>query len=239
VDRKGKTAAECPARVLLLDEHWITRAALRGALADTADLEITAEATNTDEAISLLCTAGVSADVVVFTGATDPAQLCSRLAEALPQWPVGLLMIGGDGFPESLGRRYAPAGWGWLPQSAAEKHFIAAARLIAAGHCIAPGPSTVVNGRFAAVIESLTAREVDVLRLLADGCTNAEISTRLQLGESTVKSHVQNLLNKLGARNRVSAAIHAYEIGLVHLERQARQRSSQGEDPDSCHLVGG
>ncbi len=224
MDRKGKTAADGPARVLLLDEHWITRAALRGALSDAADLEITAEATDTDEAISLLCKEGGSADVLVFTGATDPADLCARLAEALPEWPVGLLMIGGDGFPESLGRRYAPAGWGWLPQSAAEKHFIAAARLIAAGHCIAPGPSTVVNGRAAAVMESLTAREVDVLRLLADGCTNAEISTRLQLGESTVKSHVQNLLNKLGARNRVSAAIHAYEIGLVHLERQARVR---------------
>ncbi|HEY7593849.1 MAG TPA: response regulator transcription factor [Actinophytocola sp.] len=225
--------------MLLLDEHWITRAALRDALAEAADLEITAEATDCDEAISLLGSAGVSADVLVFTGATDPAHLCSRLAEALPQWPVRLLMIGGDGFPDSLGRRYAPAGWGWLPQSAAEKHFIAAARLIAAGHCIAPGPSNAVNGRIAAVVDSLTPREVDVLRLLAEGCTNAEISARLQLGESTVKSHVQNLLNKLGVRNRVSAAIHAYEIGLVHLDRGPRQRSSRGEDPDTYHLVGG
>jgi DNA-binding NarL/FixJ family response regulator len=235
VDGERKNGVETPARVLLLDEHWITRAALRGALADAADLEITAEATDCEEAISLLSTAGVTADVLVFTGATDPAHLCSRLADALPQDPVGLLMIGGDGFPESLGRRYAGAGWGWLPQSAAEKHFIAAARLIAAGHCIAPGPSAATNGRAAAVVEALTARELDVLRLLAEGCTNAEISNRLQLGESTVKSHVQNLLNKLGARNRVSAAIHAYEIGLVHMERPIRQRSSQGEDP--THVI--
>lgn len=238
MDQERKTADERPARVLLLDEHWITRAALRGALADAVDLEITAEATDCDEAIALLSSADVTADVLVFTGATDPAHLCSRLADALPQWPVRLLMIGGDGFPDSLGRRYSAMGWGWLPQSAAEKHFIAAARLIAAGHCIAPGPSTASNGRFAAVAEALTARELDVLRLLAEGCTNAEISTRLQLGESTVKSHVQNLLNKLGARNRVSAAIYAYEIGLVHLERQTRQKSSQGENPDSYHLVG-
>lgn len=239
MDRERKNEDEAPARVLLLDEHWITRAALRGALADAVDLEITAEATDCDEAISLLCNAGVTADVLVFTGATDPAHLCSRLADALPQWPVGLLMIGGDGFPESLGRRYAAAGWGWLPQSAAEKHFIAAARLIAAGHCIAPGPSNATNGRHDALIEALTARELDVLRLLAEGCTNAEISGQLQLGESTVKSHVQNLLNKLGARNRVSAAIYAYEVGLVHMERQTRQRSPQREDPDPCDLVSG
>lgn len=238
MNRETGTEDEQPARVLLLDEHWITRAALRGALAKAVDLEITAEATDCDEAISLLCNAEITADVLVFTGATDPAMLCSRLADELPHWPVRLLMIGGDGFPDSLGRRYAAAGWGWLPQSAAEKHFIAAARLIAAGHCIAPGPSNALNGRFAAVIDALTARELDVLRLLAEGCTNAEISVRLQLGESTVKSHVQNLLNKLGARNRVSAAIYAYEIGLVHLDRQ-RQRSSSGAAPDPCNLASG
>ncbi|MGH3761437.1 response regulator transcription factor [Actinophytocola sp.] len=223
--------------MLLLDEHWITRAALRGALANAVDLEIMAEATDCDEAIARLCTGGLTADVLVFTGATDPANLCYRLADELPQWPVRLLMIGGEVFPDSLGRRYSAMGWGWLPQSAAEKHFIAAARLIAAGHCIAPGPSTAGNGRFTNLVAQLTARELDVLRLLAEGCTNAEISARLQLGESTVKSHVQNLLNKLGARNRVSAAIYAYEIGLVHLERQTGQRTSQGEDP--CHLVSG
>jgi DNA-binding NarL/FixJ family response regulator len=233
-----KSGDERPARVLLLDEHWITRAALRGALSDAVDLEITAEATDFDEAVSLLCAEDVAADVLVFTSATDPAHLCGRLADALPQWPIGLLMIGGDGFPDSLGRRYGAAAWGWLPQSAAEKHFIAAARLIAAGHCITPGPTTAANGRFAAIVEALTTRERDVLRLLAEGCTNAEISTRLQLGESTVKSHVQNLLSKLGARNRVTAAIYAYEIGLVHLERRTRLRTPQGGDPIPFHLVG-
>lgn len=239
MDRDRENGDGEPARVLLLDEHWITRAALRGALAKAGDLEITGEATDCDEAISLLSTPGVATDVLVFTGATDPATLCARLADALPHWPVRLLMIGGDGFPDSLGRRYAAAGWGWLPQSATERHFIAAARLIAAGHCIAPGPSNANNRRFAAVLESLTARELDVLRLLAEGCTNAEISTRLRLGESTVKSHVQNLLNKLGARNRVSAAIYAYEVGLVHADRLPRQRSPQGKVMDPCALATG
>jgi len=206
--------------VLLLDEHWMTRAALREALANAADLEIIAEATDRAAAITLLHTTDVPADVLVFTGATDPANLCHRLVTEAPRWRVRLLMIGGDGFPDSLGRRYSAAGWGRLPQSVSEEHFIAAVRLIAAGHCIAPGPATSGSGRFAGIAAQLTARELDVLRPLAEGCTNAEISARLQLGESTVKSHVQNLLSKLGARNRVSAAIYAYEIGLVHLERE-------------------
>lgn len=215
MNRERKTGDDVPARVLLLDEHWITRAALRGALTEAADLEITAEATDCDEAIALLRSAEQPADVLVFTGATDPAHLCHQLTDALPQWPVRLLMIGGSGFPDSLGRRYAAAGWGWLPHSAAEKHVIAAARLIAAGHCVAPGPANAAGSRSAAAIDMLTTRELDVLRLLADGRTNAEISTRLRLGESTVKSHVQNVLAKLGARNRVSAATYAFEIGLV------------------------
>jgi DNA-binding NarL/FixJ family response regulator len=224
VNRERKIGDSVPARVLLLDEHWITRAALRGALTEAADLEITGEATDCDGAVDLLRTAEVPADVLVFTGATDPARLCHQLTEALPEWPLRLLMIGGSGFPDSLGRRYAAAGWGWLPQSAAEKHFIAAARLIAAGHCVAPGPAKAAGGRSPSaidtLIDTLTDRELDVLRLLADGRTNAEISAELQLGESTVKSHVQNVLAKLGARNRVSAATYAFEIGLVHRERQ-------------------
>jgi DNA-binding NarL/FixJ family response regulator len=57
----------------------------------------------------------------------------------------------------------------------------------------------------------LTVRELEVLRLLARGHTNAEISLRLRLGQSTVKSHVQNVLTKIGVRNRVRAAIYAYE----------------------------
>ena len=219
VNRERKIGDSVPARVLLLDEHWITRAALRGALTEAADLEIAGEATDSEEAVALLRSAEVPADVLVFTGATDPARLCSRLADALPEWPLRLLMIGGNGFPESLGRRYAAAGWGWLPQSAAEKHFIAAARLIAAGHCVAPGPAQA-GSRPDSAIDTLTSRELDVLRLLAVGRTNAEISAELQLGESTVKSHVQNVLAKLGARNRVSAATYAFEIGLVHSERQ-------------------
>jgi DNA-binding NarL/FixJ family response regulator len=213
------------AGVLLLDGHWITKTALGMALAAADGLKILNEVADPGEAAEALA-AGPVPDVVVFTEANDPTIVINRIAEAAPGWPIRALMIGGNGIPAALSLRCASTGS--LPWATGEQEFVSAVRLVAAGHSISARPrDDDVPGQPPGRIDmahdsTLTTRECDVLLLLAKGYTNAEISTGLGLGESTVKSHVQNLLNKLGARNRVSAAIYAYETGLMRPDGPVR-----------------
>jgi len=108
-----------------------------------------------------------------------------------------------------------------------------AADLLAAVHAVAKGEASLapaVTARLLAEfsagpspdthqlpadLASLTERELDVTRLIAQGLTNAEIATRLFLGETTVKSHVTSILAKLGARDRVQVVVRCYEAGLI------------------------
>ncbi|CAN5198849.1 hypothetical protein BH18ACT4_BH18ACT4_09280 [soil metagenome] len=116
---------------------------------------------------------------------------------------------------------------GFLLKNAPPEDLVAAVRVVAAGEALlSPSVTRRIIERFAATpelaplppnreLERLTEREVEVLRLLASGCSNAELATELYLGEATVKTHVSRVLTKLGLRDRVQAVVFAYESGLV------------------------
>jgi len=112
---------------------------------------------------------------------------------------------------------------GFLLKDVTGDQLAASIRLVATGEALlAPTITRRLIDRYAKlppagsqVLASLTAREMDVLRHLARGLSNAELAAELHVGESTIKTHVARLLAKLGLRDRVQAVILAYEVGLA------------------------
>ena len=113
---------------------------------------------------------------------------------------------------------------GFMLKNAAPEDLVRAVRIVAAGEALlAPSITRRVIDDYAqrsppvknAALDQLTERELEVLRLLATGKSNAELAQQLYLGEGTVKTHVSHVLRKLGLRDRVQAVVFAYEHGLV------------------------
>ena len=115
---------------------------------------------------------------------------------------------------------------GFLLKDVSPEHLVGAVRTVAVGDALlAPSITRRLVERFASppaapavapeALARLTARETDVLRLLARGMSNAEIAEQLVVSEATVKTHVAGILAKLGLRNRAQAVVIAYESGLV------------------------
>jgi DNA-binding NarL/FixJ family response regulator len=114
---------------------------------------------------------------------------------------------------------------GFLLKDVQPQQLVEAIRIVASGEALlAPTVTRRLLSRFASLpaeerappeLSALTEREVEVLRLLATGLSNAELAERLFLSETTVKTHVSSVLRKLGLRDRVQAVVAAYEAGLV------------------------
>jgi DNA-binding NarL/FixJ family response regulator len=211
----GRTGATDLVRVMLLAENWVTRTALRAVLDGELDLVVMAEAADGDQAVAW--TDELTPDVVVFD-ANHPGdeRTVTRLMSACRDAGAHLLVRAGDDV--SLPAELAGTCVAWLRHSASPEEFVAAVRLTASGYLVRPSvfvtvaPESIPNPK---LFDVLTSREHEVLCLLANGLTNAEISAALLLGESTVKTHVQNVLAKLGVRNRVTAAIYAHKLGVT------------------------
>ncbi|MDD5190589.1 MAG: response regulator transcription factor [Dehalococcoidales bacterium] len=114
---------------------------------------------------------------------------------------------------------------GFILKNAPPEDLIEAVRVVAAGNALlAPSVTRRIINEFARRpshvsvkdnLKSLTEREIEVLRLIAKGKTNAEIAVDLFVGETTVKTHISNLLTKLDLRDRVQVVVYAYETGLI------------------------
>ncbi|WP_314503477.1 response regulator transcription factor [uncultured Microbacterium sp.] len=213
-------------RVLLVDDHALMRAGFRAILEAAGDISVAGEATNGEDAVA--AASALRPDVIcmdVQMPVMDGLEATRRIV-ADPAIDSAVIVVTTFDRDEYLFAALDAGASGFLLKNAGADELIAAVRVVAAGDALlAPEVTRRVIGRFAAgsapiprswaPAESLTEREAEVLRLVAQARSNGEIARELFIGEATVKTHVSNLLQKLGARDRVHAAVLAHQHGLA------------------------
>jgi DNA-binding NarL/FixJ family response regulator len=211
-----------PTRVLLADDHEMVRAGFRIILGSQPDMEIVGEAATGAEAVALA--AVLVPDVIcmdVQMPDMDGLEATRRIAadEAVASAVLILTTFDRDDYLFEALRAGAS---GFLLKNSTPEQLIDAVRVVAAGDALlSPAVTRRVIERFGAqavslaetpaVLATLTDRESEVLQLVAQGLSNAEIAASLFVGEATVKSHVSKVLQKLGLRDRIQAVVWAYE----------------------------
>jgi DNA-binding NarL/FixJ family response regulator len=212
-----------PTRVLLADDHEMVRAGFRIVLGSQPDMEIVGEAATGAEAVALA--AVLAPDVIcmdVQMPDMDGLEATRRIAadEALASAVLILTTFDRDDYLFEALRAGAS---GFLLKNSTPEQLIDAVRVVAAGDALlSPAVTRRVIERFGAqadvspaetpaALATLTDRESEVLQLVAQGLSNAEIAASLFVGEATVKSHVSKVLQKLGLRDRIQAVVWAYE----------------------------
>jgi DNA-binding NarL/FixJ family response regulator len=208
-------------RVVIADDQALVRSGFRMILEAREDLEVVGEAENGERAVALV--RDLDPDVALLDirmPVVDGVEATRRIVGSGARTRVLVLTtFDVDAYVHGAIRAGAS---GFLLKDVRPAELVDAIRVVAGGNALlSPGAVSRLLGRFAepagasAAIRSLTDREEEILRLLASGLSNGEIADRLVLGETTVKTHVSNLLRKLGVRDRVQAVIAAYDAGLV------------------------
>ena len=205
-------------RVLLADDHSIVRQGLRVFLSLDAELEIAAsEAANGREALQMV--QQIQPDVVLMDLVMpdmDGIAATEAIRHVFPQTRVVILTNVLD--DTQLANALRAGASGYLLKDANADVLRRAIKIAATGQVYLAPQVAMRLARGMQVpdrSEIFTKREVDVLRLLANGASNKEISRDLSLGEKTIKTHVSNILSKLGVQSRTQAALQAVHLGLV------------------------
>ena len=213
-------------RVLVVDDQALVRAGFRMIIDSQDDMAVVGEADDGVSALERVRTA--RPDVVLMDvrmPRMDGIEATRRLAAAGEQPGPKVVILTTYDLDEYLYDALAAGASGFLLKDVPPEDLVQAIRVTAAGEALL-GPTVTrrLIEEFARVrpvalkptrLHVLTDRETDVLRRLARGLSNPEIAAELFLGESTVKTHVGHILDKLGLRDRVQAVILAYEAGLV------------------------
>ncbi len=222
------TEASTPIRVLIVDDHGSFRSGLRALLETAGDLEVVGEASSGPEAVAgseRLQPDVILMDVTMPGG--DGIDATGRIVDASPHVAVVVLTM--DGGDESVHRAIRAGARGYVLKGAQRQELLRAIRAAAAGEAIF---GSGVARRLASYLAEpampsarpfpeLSARETEILDLMARGRSNAEITNLLGLSPKTVRNHVSNIFAKLGVRDRAEAIVRAREAGMGGEPRRA------------------
>ncbi|KTS07683.1 MULTISPECIES: response regulator [Microbacterium] len=203
-------------RVVIADDHPVVRAGVRALLDAESDIDVVGEAATPDEAVDL---AGrLSPELVLmdlqFGDRAAGAEATRRVRE-LAAPPYVLILTNYDTDGDILGAVEAGAS-GYLLKDAPPHELLAGVRAAAAGHsALAPAIAGRLMARLREPRISLSAREIEVLRLVARGASNAEVAARLHITDATVKSHLAHVFSKLGVTSRTAAVSAARSLGIL------------------------
>jgi DNA-binding NarL/FixJ family response regulator len=215
-----------PLRVAIADDQELVRAGLRGIIEAESDLEVIGEASDGESAVELALREQPDVFLMdVRMPGLDGIQATEQIVAA--QGPTRVLVLTTFDLDENVYRAVKAGAAGFLLKDLPAEDLVAAIRHAAkrSDALLAPAITRRLVERFAQrrpptkasvrVADELTARELEVLRLVASGLSNSEIAHELHVSGTTVKTHVARVLMKLGLRDRVQAVVVAYESGLV------------------------
>ncbi|WP_334173244.1 response regulator transcription factor [Sinomonas sp.] len=229
---EGPSASgERPLRLLLVDDQPLLRVGFRMVLESEEGLEVVGEAADGAEAVRL--TRELAPDVVLMDvrmPRMDGIEATRLIAAA--QSPARVIILTTFDLDEYAFAGLQAGASAFLLKDVAPADLVHAVRLVASGdavvsprvtqrlletyvRAVAGGGGRPAEAQPDPLLQELTPRELEVLRAICDGLSNAEIARRLYLSEATVKSHVRRILSKLHLRDRVQAVVYGYETGLV------------------------
>ena len=236
------------ARVLIAEDHALVREGLRAMLSGEADLEVVGEAENGNRAIELCCS--LSPELVLMDvrmPEMDGLEATRKIKEAHPE--VSVLMVTTHQDPDYLLEAVRSGAAGYVLKEATQPELLSAVRRTLTGESalnqeLAMRLISSLSGETACGTERaseaagggsrvpetlagiLSVREREALRLIASGKTNRQIAKELMVSLSTVKTHVQRIIKKLGVSDRTQASVKALEMGLLPSEEQGEEMAT-------------
>ncbi len=237
---------EAPARpitVVIADDQRLLRTGFRVILEAEPDIEVVGEADDGRAAVDIVTRRRPDVALMDIRMPELDGLAAARKILADPNLPTAVVMLTTFDVSEYIYEALRIGASGFLLKDTPADRLLDAVRVAAAGEAlIAPSITRRLIAQFARAarpsgsgtppaLAGLSTRELDVLRLIARGCSNAEIAEDLVLSENTIKTHVGSIFSKLGLRDRVQAVVLAYETGLVERDLAAERVDLTQDSP--------